>query len=229
MYIVIVGSTNLAIELARQILHRKEDKVVLIIKNKEEALRINEDLQTTVINADFTKTKALDDLELNKCDVFVSANQSEKDNLLSAVYAKDAGAKKIFVCVDSKDSEPILKKLGFIPINADDFAARAVELMLSRPAVSDLVNLGIGQFDIIEVPASETKLIDKEISQAKGKHFTAIAAYENGNYHFAKERHITPQDTLLLIVGSGKEKEAEKEIGRTGGQKLDFLNKIGKK
>jgi hypothetical protein len=95
--------------------------------------------------------------------------------------------------------------------------------------VSDLVNLGIGKLDIIEIPANETRLVGKELSQAKGKHFTAIATSANGDYHFSKEKHIEAKETLILVVGAGKEKEAEKEIGRKITDKLDFLNKIGKK
>jgi trk system potassium uptake protein TrkA len=220
MYLVIVGHSEFAIELARLILSEHEHKAALIVKEQEDAVRIAEELGEIVVNADTTNTEALDELELEKCDAFVSATDSEKDNVLSAIYAKNAGAKEIFVCIENPESESILKKLGFIPINAKHFAARAVELMITRPAVSELVNIGIGEFDIIEVPAKETKLAGKDLGEAKGTHFTALATYSKGNYVFSKEQKINPEDTVILIVKAGKEKQAEQEIGRAAKRRL---------
>ena len=212
MHVVIVGSTEFASELASLLFNEDNEKVVLVVKKKEEALRLTEELGVNVVNADATKPEVLDDLELDKCDVFIAASELDKDNLLSAMYAKEVGAKKIFACVDSSDVEAMVKKLGIIPINSERFAANSVELMIKRPAVSELVNIGAGQFDMIEVSASATNLIGKELSEANGKNFTALATYVKGKYNFSKKVKITQQDTILLIVDAGKEKEAEKEI-----------------
>jgi len=214
MYIVIAGDTELAVELGKLFLKTKEDKVVMVVKGRQDSIELSEEIDTTVVNADMLRKKTLDDLELNKCDVFVSATESEKDNLLSAIYAKNKGAKKIFVRVENHDSEEMLQHLNFIPINSESYAARAVELMISRPAVSDLVNIGAGDFDILEVPAKETKLIGKEIGSAKGNNYTTLGTYCDGNYNFSKEKKIGDCDTIILLVGAGKEHIAEKEIGR---------------
>jgi len=222
MYIVIVGYSELACELARLILKESKNKVVLVVKKKEEAMRITDELGFNVVNVDATKPEVLDDLELKKCDVFISASDIEKDNILSAMYAKEAGAKRLFVRIDNPDVEGLLKKLGFTPINEEYFAAHAVELMISRPAVSELVNIGAGEFDIIEVPAFETKLLGKEIGDAKGKNFNVIATYFEGKFCFSKETKITKTDKVLLIVRAGKEKDAEKEIGMKIKQRFGF-------
>ena len=212
MYIVIVGSTEFASELSSLLSSENNTKVVLVVKKKEEAIRLTEEKNVNVVNADATKPEVLDDLELDKCDVFIAASELDKDNLLSAMYAKEACAKKIFACVDSSDIEAMVKKLGIIPINSERFAANSVELMIKRPAVSELVNIGTGQFDMIEINASSTNLIGKEVGEANGKNFTALAIYSKGKYTFSKEAKITLQDTILLVVDAGKEKEAEKEI-----------------
>jgi trk system potassium uptake protein len=212
MYIVIVGSTEFASELSSLLSSENNTKVVLVVKKKDDAVRLTEEIGVNVVNADATKPEVLDDLELDKCDVFIAASELDKDNLLSAMYAKEAGAKKIFACVDSSDIESMVKKLGIIPINSERFAANSVELMIKRPVVSELVNIGAGQFDMIEISASSTNLIGKELGEANGKNFTALATYSKGKYNFSKEVKITQQDTILLLVDAGKEKEAEKEI-----------------
>lgn len=212
MYVVIVGSTEFASALASLLSHEDNEKVILVVKKKDDALRITEEIGVNVVNADATKPEVLDDLELNKCDVFIAASELDKDNLLSAMYAKESGSKKIFACVESIDVEEMVKKIGIIPINSERFAANAVELMIKRPAVSELVNIGTGQFDMIEVDAAVTNFIGKELGEVNGKSFTALATYANGEYSFSKEKKIEDNETILLIVDAGKEKEAEKEI-----------------
>jgi trk system potassium uptake protein TrkA len=222
MYIVIVGFSELACELARLILKENKNKVVLVVKKKEEAMRITDQLGFNVVNADSTKPEVLDDLELDKCDVFISASDIEKDNILSAMYAKEAGAKKIFVRIDNPDVEDMLKKLGFISINEEYLAAHSVELMISRPSVSELVNVGKGEFDIMEVSALGTNLLGKELGYVRGKNYNAIATYCGGKYCFYKETKINEDDKVLLIVRVNKEKEIEKEIGKKSKQIFTF-------
>lgn len=212
MYYVVVGASEFAIELAKLIFEKKEDKLILVVKRKDESLEISDKHGITVVNGDPARAETLDELELERCDVFVSATDSEKDNVLAAIYAKNAGAKKIFVSVDNNESEPILRKLDFTPINRDQFAARAVEIMITRPAVSELVNIGSGQSDIIEITAKNTKLVGKEIGKAIGTSFITLATYSKGNYVFDKEKTITKEDTLILLVKAGKEKKVEKEL-----------------
>ncbi len=226
MYIVIVGSTGFALQLSKLILSENNDKLILVVKKKDEAIRVSEQIDVNVVNADASKPETLDELELEKCDVFVAASESEKDNILSAIYAKSAGAKKIFVSIENPDTESILEKLGLIPINSERFAAHSVELMITRPAVSELVNLGMGEFDIIELEAKGTKLIGKDLSLAKGRNFTAIATYSNGKFNFSKDAKIGSCDTLLLIVSAGKEKLAEKEIGKKSKRRMDLICSI---
>jgi len=223
MYFVITGSSDFAVELVRLLKERKENKIAVVIKKKDDALIVTEQTGISVVNADPANTDTLNSLELEKCDVFVSATESEKDNLLSAVYAKNVGVNKIFVLTNSPESDQIIEKLGLVPINAQMFAARSVELMINRPLVSELVNIGIGQFDIIEAKAGNTNLLDKEVCDAKGKCFTALAKYSDGKFIFEKNAKIKEQDTVLLLVKSGKEKDAQKEISK---KNSSFLKKM---
>ncbi|MFH1234355.1 MAG: NAD-binding protein [Candidatus Diapherotrites archaeon] len=213
MYIIIAGHSPFAEELARLSLAKSTgNRVVLLVRDKDEALRIGSELDSAiVVNGDATEPETFDDLNLNKCDIFVAATDSDKANVLSGIYAKNEGAKKIFVKIAEHEANPILKKLGFVPISPDLFAARSVELMLTRPAVNELVSIGIGQFDMVEVKAKDTKLAGLNLGGAEGNHFNAIATYCEGKYDFANDRKITPEDTVILLIESGKEKEAEKE------------------
>ncbi|MEM4663013.1 MAG: NAD-binding protein [Candidatus Diapherotrites archaeon] len=210
--IVIAGDTTFAIELAKLSIKRGDSKVFLVIRDREKAISVGSEINAIVVNGDATNVKTLDELDLKTCDYFVAATESEKANVLSALYAKNAGAKNIFIRIEKPEAEELMKKLGFKPINPDVFAARYAELMVTRPAVADLVTPGIGEYDMIEVPAKETKLVNKKIGVAYGKNFAVIATYLDGNYNFSKEKKIEPNETLIVLVSAGKEKEAEREF-----------------
>jgi len=227
MKIVIVGNSILAIELTKLILQKKEDRITLVVKKKDDAMWLTSELGISVINADPTNPDHLDELELEKCDVFISATDLEKENVLSAIYAKNAGAKTIYVSIENEESESILKKLGFIPLRAEEFAARTVELMISRPRVSAMVNIHEGEFDMMEVEASETYLVGKEMGEAKGKYYTTIATYCDGKYSFDKNTIVEKDAILLIVINSGMEKIAEKEIKKKVKGIIGKLNKKG--
>ena len=88
MRIVIVGNSILAVELTKLILKKNEDKITLVVKKKEEAMKLTSELNISVINSDPTNPDHLDELEIDKCDVFIAATDLEKENVLTAIYAK---------------------------------------------------------------------------------------------------------------------------------------------
>lgn len=212
--IIIAGDTTFALELAKLSIKKGDSKVLLIIRDREKAISVGSEINAIIVNGDATDTATLDELDLQNCDYFVAATESEKANVLSALYAKNAGAKNIFIRVEQPEAEPLLRKLGFTPINPDVFAARYAELMTTRPAVADLVTPGVGEFDIIELPVKDTKIVGKKLGETHGEHFAAIATYYNGVYDFSKEKKIEPHEKIILLVSAGKEKEVTKELNK---------------
>ncbi|MCX6799410.1 MAG: hypothetical protein NTW59_04945, partial [Candidatus Diapherotrites archaeon] len=104
------------------------------------------------------------------------------------------------------------KKLDITLIDTEEVAARAVELMINMPAVSDLVNTGIGQFDIFEVHAGGTKTVGKKAAEIRCDGYACLATYRNGEYNFDKDQKIEKDHTLIMLTGAGKEKETIKKL-----------------
>lgn len=212
MYGVILGGSDFASDLAMFIQEREGSKIVLVLKEKEQAIEASETMGAIVVNSDASDPKVLDELELESCDVFVAATPSEKTNVLAALYAKSKGAKRIFVKVESVETKRLMKKLDVALIDTEEVAARAIELMISMPAVSELVNTGIGQFDIFEIPASATKTIGKQVAEIQDDDFACLATYRDGQYSFDKNQDIEDDHTLIVLTKSGKHKETTKKL-----------------
>ena len=62
MYTVIVGYSGFAFELAKIILRENKNKLAFVIKRKENATKMSELLDISVVNDDPTKPEVLDDL-----------------------------------------------------------------------------------------------------------------------------------------------------------------------
>ncbi|MFA4855354.1 MAG: NAD-binding protein [archaeon] len=212
MYGIILGGSDFASDLAKFIQAREGSKIVLVLKEKEQAIEASESMGAIVVNADASDPKTLDELELEACDVFVAATPSEQTNVLAALYAKNKGAKRIFVKVESIETKRLMKKLDVALIDTEEVAARAIELMISMPAVSELVNTGVGMFDLFEIQASATKTVGRPVSEIQEEEFACLATYRDGEYSFDKDQAIEEDHILIMLTKSGKGKETTKKL-----------------
>ncbi len=212
MKIVITGETLFSLALAKQ-LKRKDNEIIIVIKDKEKALEVSAESEVTVVNGNPASIGDLDKLDLNKCDVFISATEKDELNVLSAMYANSRGVKKIFVKLNNPDLEPMLKSMGMHPINPQEYAAHGVALDVIRPLVSELVGLEKGEFDLTERPVGDHKnLVGKQLSLLKGEFFVVLAAHKNGSFKFSPEYIIEEGSTIIILHERGKAKDLEKAL-----------------
>ena len=212
MYIIIAGETLFALTLAESFIN-EHNKIVIIVKDKDKALEVSANRNLVVVNGSAIQPPVLDELKLQECDVFVAATNSEEINILSALYAKDAGANRIFVLTQKKETESILRKLGIETINPEVNAALNLKLKISRPAVADLVGIREGQYDLIEINVNQyLNLIGKKINEIYSDFFTTLATYKNGEYNFISNSEITKDSKIIIICESGREKDVNKEL-----------------
>ena len=99
--------------LLKALIKRGINDVTLVIEDKEDALKASGEVPAiTVVNASPIKPEVLNELDLEKCDVFVSVSRREEISILAALYAKEHNVKKIYVKTTKEDTKPILEKMG---------------------------------------------------------------------------------------------------------------------
>jgi len=212
MKIIITGETLFSLALAKQ-LKRKENEILIIIRDKEKALEVSAESEVTVVNGDPAKIEDLDKMNLDKCDIFISATEQDELNVLSSMYANSRGVKKIFVKLNNPDLEPMLKSMGLHAINPQEYAAQGVALDVLRPLVSELVGLEKGEFDLAErLVTNHKNLIGKQISLLKGEFFVVLAAHKNGAFKFSPGYAIEEDSTIIVLYERGKQKDLEKAL-----------------
>ena len=118
MKIVIAGAGDMGTHLAKMLSGNGHDITVADVDPKALAeLGSLVDVETT--EGDTTQFSVLRKAGVRKCDLFIAVRSVENDNILSAVMAKQLGARKAIARVDSNEYlEPNSKEV-FIDMGID--------------------------------------------------------------------------------------------------------------
>ena len=214
MRVVIAGGSSFAVEVAKALIKRGINDVTLVIEDKEDALKASGEVPAiTVVNASPIKPEVLNELDLEKCDVFVSVSRREEISILAALYAKEHNVKKIYVKTTKEDTKPILEKMGMIPIDIDEFASNNVVLDIAEPLISELVRVGGGTGDIREKEVNDfLQLIDKRLGDIEGKLFNVIAVYQDGKFQVSADTIVKQNSSLIVLEEPGQDDKVVKEL-----------------
>lgn len=212
MRIITVGESLFSLALAKR-LNRRDNKLFLMIRDKKRALEVSAESEVIVVNGDPADVSDLDKLELKRCDVFIAATEEDELNILSSLYARNQGIKKIFVKIKNPSLEPMLRSMGLHPINPQEYAAEGVALDVLKPLVSDLVGIEKGDFNILEYPVDKYKnLIGKNLGATQGTFFTILAVYKDGKFKFSANTKIEEDSMLIVLYEKGNLKDLDKAL-----------------
>ena len=211
MFIAIAGGSPLAANLVK-LLKGSGHKIAIVLANKDIAMQLGSETGAIAVCGNPADPEILDELELEKADIFIAACGSEEQSVMAALYAKEEGAKRIFVETSSPSTEKILRKEGISPLNAELHAAKMLELMIARPAVARLVEVGEGGADIIEIPCRGTKLIGKTLKDVSGMGFFPAGAYFEGKISLDPSLKFGADSTLLLVCKNGEQEKVRRAL-----------------
>lgn len=214
MRTVIIGGSPLSLEIAKKMKLWEMKKVTLVIEDKDQAMLIStQERDMTVVNGSPVDPDLLNQLELEHCDVFISATTREETSILAALYAKKYGVPRIFVKVNTHDTKAILEQLEMIPIDTDDAAAHNVVLEVAEPLIANLVGIGKGQFDIREKKAADyPNLWGKRLGDIEGKLFNVVAIFQDEKFLLSGDSIVNEDDSLIIFEEAGKDEDVTKSL-----------------
>ena len=130
MRIIVVGAGKVGTALCRSLVDEKHD--VILIEEKEEVLkRISKRYDVMGFAGNGANFKILEQAEVNNCDVFIAMTDKDEVNMISAVLAKQMGAKETIVRVRNPEYSNTYFKdknfLGFsLVVNPELLTARYI-------------------------------------------------------------------------------------------------------
>jgi len=200
---IIVGAGRIGYNLASS-MYEKHD-ITLIDKDKAQCEKIADLLDCYIIHGTATNTKLLEEADIDKADFFVATTANDEVNLLSSVYAKDHGVKKVVSRLNNMEHEDIFKKLDIAFINPERSATRYIARNIIRPTAQRLVSIGKGNAEILELKVKNKDLLFTPIKNIQNNtdKFIIITIYsENEEIIPTNETELGYEDSIVVLVKS---------------------------
>ena len=154
MKIVIAGAGDMGTYLSKMLSGNGHDLTVVDVDPKA-LVEVGNLVDVVTVEGDTTQFSVLRRAGVRKCDLFIAVRSVENDNILSAVMAKQLGAKKAIARIDSKEYlEPNSKEI-FIDMGIDylfypeQIAAHEVINLLGHTSSTEYVDFAGGKLSMV--------------------------------------------------------------------------------
>ncbi|MBR3678223.1 MAG: Trk system potassium transporter TrkA [Alistipes sp.] len=170
MKIVIAGIGEMGSHLAQMLSGNGHD--ITVVDAEPKALADVASLADVItVEGDTTTFAVLRKASVRKCDLFIAVHPVENDNILSAIMAKQLGAKKVIARIDNNEYlEPNNKEM-FINMGIDylfypeRIAAEEVISLLGHTSTTEFVDFSGGRLSLVVFRlAPNSPLIGRELS-----------------------------------------------------------------
>lgn len=212
MYIVIMGAGRVGLNLASNLVSRGHD--VTLIENDDNLCgNAAAELDALVICGNGTDTKTLEEANVSEADVFVAATGNDEANLLSCILVKQFNIRKVIARLSNPDHEEAFKKVGIDDVISPELtAAGYLEKLITRPKVADLIVIGKGDAEILDLTVKNGKVIGKKISEiSPTENYIIVAMYKNGEITIPKANMILAEgDKVSILVKTDAVKDVVK-------------------
>ena len=193
MYVIIVGGGRVGLNLAQSLI-REGLNVTIIEDDYSKSEEIAEQIDAMVIHGDATSIQVLEDADIADADVFVAATGKDSINLLASVLCQAyENVKKIIARVNDLGHADAFKKVGVdITVSPESTVASYLERVITRPKVADLIVLGRGTTELLDLRIENSQLYGKPVlDYSPTENYIICAVYDEG------ELIIPQKDTLF--------------------------------
>ncbi|MBE6197738.1 MAG: Trk system potassium transporter TrkA [Rikenellaceae bacterium] len=203
MKIVIAGVGEMGSHLAKMLSGNGHD--ITVIDSEPKALAEAASLADVItVEGDSTTFAVLRKASVRKCDLFIAVHPVENDNILSAIMAKQLGAKKAIARIDNNEYlEPNNKEM-FINMGIDymfypeKIAAEEVITLLGHTSTTEFVDFSGGRLSLVVFRLEPT-------SPLVGRELSSFSVDENTTYRTVAisrdGKTLIPHGTDSYMVG----------------------------
>jgi len=201
MYIVIMGGGRVGLSLASSLVSRGRD-VTLIENDSNLCTNAAAELDALVICGSGTNVKTLEEADIADADVFVAATGNDEANLLSCILVKEYRVPKIIARLSNPDHAEAFKKVGIHDVISPELtAAGYLEKLITRPKIADLIVIGKGSGEILEMSVKNKKVLGRKISEiSPTKDYIIVAIHHNGNITIPKTDMVLHENDRISVL-----------------------------
>lgn len=210
MYIVIVGGGKVGYHLARSLLS-KGHEIVIVEKERSMFLELSLEFGENVVLGDGADSKILKEIGCNRADVLVAVTGEDEDNLVICQMAKVLYmTPKTIARVNNPENEALLTILGVdVAISATRIINNIITKTVDKSILLSLLPIKEG-IEIVQTEIlSGSKIIGKPIMKINlPKDCIIICVIRGDNVILPKgDTTLHEGDTIIAIVSHKYEKE----------------------
>jgi trk system potassium uptake protein TrkA len=221
--VVIAGGGNIGFRLARAL--EKTNQVKLIERGFEQARRISEDLdRTVVLHGDAADEELLLEENIDSADVFVAVTNSEEANILSSLLAKRLGARKVLALINRPAYAELVEAGSIdIAISAKEITLGTLLAHVRRGDVVKVHSLRRGAAEAIEAvahgSARKSRVVGRTIEEIRLPRGAAINAIVRGDRVMMAHHDtlIEEDDHVILFVTDRRQIDEVERLFAVGG------------
>lgn len=217
MKIVIAGAGEVGSHLAKMLSNEYHEITIIDDDEKRlDELAYISDVLT--VEGDVTSFEILTKSEVRRCDLFIAVGPEENTNILSAVLAKQLGARKSIARIDNDEYTRPNNKEVFINMGIDylfypeSVAAREVITLLGHSTTSEFVNFSGGKLALVvfrldgSSPLIGSTLM--EITANRSLEYRTVAISRQGQTIIPRGSDTFEEGDLIYVI-SGAESVGE--------------------
>lgn len=195
---IILGGGRVGLTLASALIKASFD-VTLIERDPELCGSAASELDGLVICGNGTDVKTLEEANIADADAFVAATGNDEVNLLACILVKDFNPKKLIARISDPAHEDAFRKVGIdATVSPELTAASYLEKLIIRPKIADMVILGKGNAELLDIPVENKKVIGKKIGDlSPTKEYIICAIYKG-----PENEIIIPEPDMILEEGN---------------------------
>lgn len=197
MYVIIMGGGRVGLNLAHAMIKANFD-VTLIEKDPALCSNAASELDALVICGNGTDVKTLQEANVAEVDAFVAATGNDEANLLACILVKEFKPKKIIARISDPTHEEAFRKVGIdATVSPELTAAAYLEKLIIRPKIADMVILGKGNAELLDIPVENNRVIGKRIGDmSPTKEYAISAIYKAPDFKI-----LMPEPDITLEKG----------------------------
>jgi len=173
MNIVIAGAGDMGYHLAEQLSYDNKD-ITLIDTDREVLDYVSSKLDVLTVQGDATSFEILQKANVSRASMVLAVTTSEKTNIVTAVLAKQLGAKRVMARVRnhsylSEENTPYFKNLGIDNlISPTMLCSREIYNMIENSSFTEVFDFGGGKLNIVGITLDQTNpLVNQRIMDTK--------------------------------------------------------------
>jgi len=209
---VVAGGGDVGKLLAESLQEIKVE-VTLIESDAERAQSLAEELDCAVLHGDAATLSVLKDADCANADLFVAATGDDRSNILSALLAKQLGAKRVVVILEDPSLEDVARGLGLenVVIPARLAVKEVIAIARGTPRPSEVLGEGV---TLVKIPVKGS-LPGTSVSNLKLPEGTVLCAVIRGGKILQPSRDLRLEegDELLFLVKEEKLPNLRKALG----------------